>query len=97
MKQIIKENEDCDAEYFLASWFDINSLPKHNMVISAKGICEIMEAYHRQKPIKMPTDEEITNKANSEFGNGTPNVTVTQLYARKCMRWIKSEILKRNK
>lgn len=48
-KQIIKPNEDCDAEYFLCSWFDINSIPKHNMILPGHDICELMEEYHRQK------------------------------------------------
>ena len=46
---IIKHNEDCDAEYFLCSWFDIDSMPKRRMILSAKEICELMEEYHRQK------------------------------------------------
>ena len=59
---IIKHNEDCDAEYFLCAWFDIDSLPKRRMILDAKEICELMEEYHRQKPkSKMAeiTDDDI--------------------------------------
>jgi len=48
-KEVINKNEDCDAEYFLCKWFDINRLPKHKMVIDARDICELMEEYFRQK------------------------------------------------
>jgi len=49
LTKILKENEDCDAEYYLCSWLDMNSLPKHRMVIAAKDICELMESYHKEK------------------------------------------------
>lgn len=49
-KQInIESDMDCDAEYFLCSWFNINSLPKHKMILDAKDICDLMEEYHKQK------------------------------------------------
>lgn len=48
-EDIIKENEDCDAEYFLASWLGIDTLPKHRLTMFALEICEIMEEYHRQR------------------------------------------------
>jgi len=48
-KQIIKPNEGCDAEYFFCKWFEINSIPKHNMILPGHYICELMEEYHKQK------------------------------------------------
>jgi hypothetical protein len=56
-KTVCKENEDCDAEYFLRSKLDINEMPKHRLVLEAEKIAEWMEEYRQQGQPEKVNDE----------------------------------------